>query len=189
MKMSGARVVRRALLCGIVLTGIAGFATVKPPIVQVRDYPHAPSVAIVAWSPDQPAYGLRSGVRRNGSLERDHQLYVSNVYLGFTSAAQNPRYVQMLWPSARKVETTWVAKDSYNCHDQSRCSPPTYLGARIPDKLLRENRDSLVLRFPAARSGLDEMIIMIRRDMIDPYLAAVDSVVAALKVEGTKVEK
>src|SRR5439155_14336283 len=56
-------------------TAIADAAT-----VEVRYYPHSPTVTIVAWDDADAAYGLRAWLRRDGSLIVGHRLYVSTYY-------------------------------------------------------------------------------------------------------------
>jgi hypothetical protein len=50
---------------------------------------------------------------------------------------------------------------------------------RVPDSVLRANRDSLAVRFYGSAGS--ELIITVYRDLIDPYLATVDSLSAALR--------
>ena len=60
-----------------------------------------------------------------------------------------------------------------------KCSPLMVRTVRVPDDLLRANRDSLAVRF-YGRAG-SELIIAIHRDLIDSYLQKFDSVSAALR--------
>lgn len=147
----------------------------EPPTVQVRDYPYSPTVSIVAWAPEETAYGLRASVRRDGSLVRDHQLYVSASYLG---APGSRGVVQTVAPSGRLLELTGRSHDEHSCYGGGSCSPYETFGMRVPDALLRASRDSVAVRL--YRAGA-EFIITVHRDLIDPYLEAVDSVTAALR--------
>ena len=57
------------------------------------------------------------------------------------------------------------------------------VGVRIPDSLLRANRDSLVVTFyPRVQ---EPWTITLRRDLITAYLNKVDSVVAELRKTAT----
>lgn len=57
------------------------------------------------------------------------------------------------------------------------------VGVRVPDSLLRANRDSLVVTFfPRV---LDPWTITLRRELIAAYLKKVDSVVAELRKTAT----
>lgn len=77
--MKGLRLVLATFMSGAAACSlpIAGFsneqdaakaldATLAPPIVQVRDYPHSSEVAVVAWEPDDAQIGLRTSIARSG---------------------------------------------------------------------------------------------------------------------------
>ena len=162
-------------LATIALSAFTMFAT---PVVQVRDYPHDPSVVVVAWQPSESNWGLRSSVRRDGRLENDHWFYVSTIYLGNIAT---PRFVNMFEPKTRNVEAISNPNDTHFCNESNVCSPKAYMAARIPDNILRTHPDSIVLRFPSSRASDGVVDVTIRRDLIDPYLATVDSVVASFK--------
>jgi hypothetical protein len=70
-------------------------------------------------------------------------------------------------------------RDPYACYYGNDCSPLTTVGVRVPDSLLRANRDSLVVTFfPRVR---EQWTIILRRELIAAYLTKVDSVVAELR--------
>jgi hypothetical protein len=160
-------------------------------IVQVRGYYRSSTVDIVAWAPDEPDYGLRASVRRDGELAMDHRFYVSSYYLGvgffyrtgstlrLGEAFARRRFVEMIAPHEQFLELTGISRDIHNCFGWPTCSPFQTRGARIPDSLLRQSRDSLAVRFYDSNGA--ELILTLRREVIDPYLAAVDSVTAALR--------
>lgn len=141
--------------------------------VDVRYYRYAPSVTVIAWSDDEAAFGLRGTVRRDGSLVRDHRLYVSTYFepgvRAYTRAAIGPRKLQM----------AGVSRDRRPCWNYPACSPPESYAARIPDRLLRESRDSVAVMFYSLDGR--HMVITVYRDVIDKYLATVDSVSAELQ--------
>lgn len=149
----------------------------QPVIVQVREYEGATTVDIVAWEPTSPNWGLRTSVRKNGSLERDHYIFVNTVYLGLTSA---PRFVKMLEPKARGLQTT-ILSDVHNCYQSHLCSPRSFLAARVPEDLMEDRPDSLVLVIPSPRAASGEVTITIEAEVIKAYMATTDSVVAARK--------
>jgi hypothetical protein len=159
-----------------------------PTVVQVREYPHSPTVEVVAWSPEENAYGFRVALRRDGTLVRDHRLYVSTYYGGlrtsrgssYNSATTYPSLVQTVDSAPRLLLSAGVSRDDYACfYDFDNCSPRFTFAVRVPDELLREKRDSLAVRL-YGRGG-NEMIVTLYRDVIDPYLRTVDSVAAALR--------
>lgn len=140
--------------------------------VEVRYFPFSPTVAVVAWAPAEAAYGLRAWIRRDGSLIRDHRLYVSTYYEPAVRA-----FPQAVVPS-KPLLVTGISHDIYACYFGDSCSPPETFGARVPDEVLR-GRDSVAVKF-YGRGGR-ELVVTIRRDLIDAYVAAVDSVSAALR--------
>ncbi|MGH7652101.1 MAG: hypothetical protein ACREMS_09685 [Gemmatimonadaceae bacterium] len=154
-------------------------ADVGSPVVQVRAFPGSSVISIVAWNSDDPEFGLRTSVSRTGELVGglrlgDHRIYMTPFYAhtmgGFKYASVRPN--QLLLRTGRQG-------DSYSCFYGDECSPMATVGVRIPDSLLRANRDSLVVTFyPKIQ---DSWTITFRRDLIDAYLSEVDSVVAGLR--------
>jgi len=144
----------------------------KPPTVELRYFPFSPTVSVVAWRAEDADFGLRTWVRRDGSLVRDHRLYVGTYF---------EPWVRSLYLAAappRQFEMTGVSRDTYACYF-GKCSPFETIGVRIPDEFLREIRDSVAVTL-YGRDGR-ELTITIRRDLIDAYLTAVDSVTAEMR--------
>lgn len=176
---------------------VAGCATMRTEpaettVVQVREYDRSPTVNVVAWAPDDDGYGLQAIVRRDGTLVRDHRFYVSTLYLGagffrntgatFGHGAINGRrFVEMIAPQELLLEREGLSRDVHYCLGWPRCSPRETGGARVPDSVLRASRDSVSLRFYDRYAT--EMVLTLRRDVIDPYLRTVDSVAAALRAK------
>jgi len=158
---------------------------VEAPVVQIREFPHSPTVSIVAWAPDEPGYGLSAQLRRDGSIVLGHQLYVSTYYSGgfsLTNVARMRhqwRVAQTVVPAKQLLLSTGVSRDPYHCHWGGECSPYEIRGLLVSDDLLRANRDSVAVRVYSR--GWEEMVITVHRPLIDAYLAAVDSVSAALR--------
>jgi len=159
-------------------TALAADNGVAPPVVQVRGYRRSSVVSVVAWDADESDFGLRTSVSRTGKLVGglrfgDHSLYVSPFYAramgGFAHAAVMPGQLLL---------GTGTRRDSYSCFYGRTCSPMVTVGVRIPDSLLRANRDSLVVTF--FPSTLDPWTITLRRELITAYLQNVDSVVAEM---------
>lgn len=172
----------RARVAGLPAAGtVDGTASVDTPIVVVRYYSFSPTVAVVAWDVEQGAYGLRATVRRDGSLVRDHQFFVSTYYFvdlrSFARANWHAFTREM--ELARPLIFTGFSRDVHHCEGDSRCSAYETLNARIPDDFLRASRDSVVVKI-RGRGGREE-IITLHREMIDAYLETVASVSAALR--------
>jgi hypothetical protein len=168
-------------------TGASAVATVTEdaaPIVQVRDYWQSAVVTVVAWDADDAAFGLRTSVTRTGKLvggnrAGDHRLYMTPYLVrdmgGFAHAAVDPKKGELL-------NTGWQ-RDDYACFYGKTCSPMTTVGIRIPDSLLRENREGLeVMFYPRVQ---DPWSLYLRRELISAYLIKVDSVVKAMRRAGT----
>lgn len=168
----------------------------EPPIVQVREFPHSSIVSVVAWSPDESEFGLRAGLsRQEGSLIRDHRLYVSTYWLGRNPVTDRRAYLtpvslslrsrlggvaETVTPARQLVKVAGIFRDDRACfYDMDTCTPFETFEVRLPDEMLRANRDSVAVRL-YGRGGT-ETIITVRRELIDAYLAKVDSVTAALR--------
>lgn len=146
----------------------------EPATVQVRYFSFSPVVSVVAWSPAEAGYGLRAWIRRDGSLIRDHRIYVSTYYepavRAYPHAAVPPR----------KLLMTGIAHDVYACYFGDSCSPFESYGARIPDDLLRASTDSIAVTFYGRRGG-PGLTVTVRRELIEAYLEKVDSVSVELR--------
>lgn len=147
----------------------------EAPTVELRYFSYSPTVAVVAWPGETAGYGLRSSVRRDGSLVRDHRLYVGTLYEPWV------RELRIATAPPRQFRILGVSRDTYACY-WGKCSPFETLGVRIPDEFLRASRDSVDVTLYGW--GGRELTITLRRDLIDAYLAAVDSVTAALRKRG-----
>ncbi len=169
---------RPAVVKPAVDVAAADTVPLAPPIVQVRDFAGSSVVSVLAWDAADAAFGLRTAVNRNGTLVGglrygDHQLYMTPFYYwymgGFAHATAEP--------GKPLLRTGWSG-DAQACFYGTRCSPVDAVGVRLPDALLRANRDSLVVTFDAPR---DPWSITLRRALIAAYLTAVDSVVAEMR--------
>lgn len=164
---------------GAASDGTGGETSAPPPFLQVRDYPGASVVTVVAWSPGEPWYGLRGHVNRSGELVGahrigDHRLFVAaadaNELGGFTRASVVPV------PPGPVLLHSGPAADPEACNRSDVCAPSSIFTIQMPDALLRERRDSLVVTFTGGRySGWR---IPLGRELVDAYLRAVDSVAA-----------
>ena len=144
-----------------------------PATIELRYFRFSPTVSVVGWTDEDTGYGLRGTVRRDGSLVRDHRLFVSTWYVPDVRA-----FPHAVVPSG-PLKMIGVSRDTYHCYFGDKCSPYETFGARIPDKILRANRDSVAVTFYS--SGGRKLIVTVQRNLIDAYLAAVDSVSTALR--------
>ena len=169
-----------ALLAAVCL---AAFASVPNPIVQVRDIPTAPYVGVIGWEAGEADYGLRTRLRRDGShlgagRLGEHRLYLNVIYVeshgGFNHAvAHNGKLLRNIMGARDTV------RDEEACRYGNVCSPTKTIGLGVSDEFLRENRDSIVVTM-RPKTGRN-WIIRLDRNLIDGYLATMDSLSAALK--------
>lgn len=154
------------------------------PIVQVRDFWQSAVVTVVAWDADDPAFGLRTSVTRTGKLvgglrAGDHRLYMTPYLVrdmgGFAHAAVDAKKGELL-------SAGWQ-RDDYACFYGKTCSPMNTVGIRIPDSMLRENREGLEVTFYPREQ--DPWSLYLRQQLISAYLTKVDSVVKEMKRTGT----
>lgn len=158
---------------------LVAFATLGAPIVQVRDLPGSPTVAIVAWDPDNADFGLRTRLRRDGSdlgeaRVGEHRLYLNSVFVdahgGFAHAVAH---------DGKLLRSTGNAPDMDACRFDNVCSPRETVGLGVSDDWLRQHRDSVVVTL-RPRAG-QNWTIRLDKSLIDAYLTAIDSASAALK--------
>ncbi len=139
-------------------------------MIQVRNFPAASIVEVVAWNASEPAFGLRTWVRRSGAPDRYHRLWVT---LDFPSG----RDVTQAQGLNRPLQVS-TATDTQNCFE-GKCSPTSTFGARIPDGAFRASKEDVAVKFITGSAS--EFTITMRRGLVDAYLATVDSVIASLK--------
>jgi len=150
-----------------------GAPTVDSAAVELRGFAFSPHLEILTWTTDETSVGLRARLRRDGTLVRDHRLYVST----YMSVAAGSRFDLALAPT-RQLKLTGVSRDDRACAGGA-CLPMETFGVQIPDDLLRANRDSLPVRF-YAHDG-HEVLVTLHRDLINVYLATFDSITASLR--------
>lgn len=154
---------------------------VEVPTVVVRTYRFSPTVTVVGWDAEQAAYGLRATVRRDGTLVRDHQLYVNTDYFidwrNFTRA----RWHAFTGAESfgRPLQFVGLFRDVHSCDGDRGCSPYETLLARVPDAFLRATRDSIEVRIYGSNGS--EEVVAVGGGAIAAYLATVDSVSAAFR--------
>ncbi|HXT16607.1 MAG TPA: hypothetical protein VN706_13295 [Gemmatimonadaceae bacterium] len=149
-------------------------------IVQVREFPHSSTIAVLAWDVDDPDFGLRAEVSRQGGVLLghpqfgNHLLYVSAQLVrsmgGFRHAIAEPN---------RALTAASTSRDTYACYFGTHCSPQTSTGVWLPDSILRAHRDSLLVTFVPAVN--EAWTVTLHRELIEHYLQTVDSVVASVK--------
>ncbi|MBM3906753.1 MAG: hypothetical protein FJ363_01620 [Gemmatimonadetes bacterium] len=178
MTRSTSRIVLRALAviaaAGVVTAAARSSAGHEPPqggaVIQIRDFEKASIVEIVAWNATEPQFGLRTFVKRNGSPDRYHRLWVTSGYPAITDVAKAQGLNRPLPVSSQR--------DDQNCLN-NRCAPTSTVGARVPDDALRKATENVEVKF-FTNSGA-EIMFTARRPLVSAYLAAVDSVIGALK--------
>lgn len=149
--------------------------TVAPPTIEVRDFPESPIVYVVGWSGDDPGYGLRTIVRKDGTSPLNHALYLTSYY-----TAAVPAFTRVYTPD-RRLLLAGRGRDVHPCASSGPCSPYDFYSVAIRDTYLRSTRDSIPVTFYDRSSR--ELTITLPRTLIDAYIATVDSVVASLRTK------
>ena len=139
-------------------------------VIQIRDFPAASIVEIVAWNTAEPQFGLRTFVKRNGAADRYHRLWVNSAYPAIGDAAKAQGLNRPLQVGS--------LRDDQNCVN-GKCAPNATVTARIADDPLRKAKENVEVKF-ITNSGA-EIVFTARRPLVDAYLAAVDSVIGGLK--------
>lgn len=142
----------------------------RTPAVVVRDYWRSPTASVVAWSEEQPVYGIRGAIRLDGTLVHDHQFYI-NVY-------HFPNWGSFTKLTAwdRQLEREGMLSDVHSCEGDKGCSPYRSFLFRLPDSLLRNSRGGVVLTFVG--NGRPDVDIELRGALISSYLDTFDSTAA-----------
>lgn len=163
-------------------------------IVQVRYFSHSPTVTVVAWRAEHPGYGLRGQIRPDGSLVREHLIYVSASY-----RPEMPQFPRASIPSM-PLRAYKGLRDADACRF-GECSPHAAMTALMPDPVLRATRDALPVRFyedvaarrnqpgsaaPDVAGGPREFTITVDPALVSAYLATVDSVTSELRKRNEK---
>ncbi len=147
------------------------------PVVQVRDFRVLRTVSVLGHYDENATYGLRAEVRPDGEITSprrlgDHRLYINTFVVGanggFRRASvgtrDNPLVVDYLF-------------DPNACLKGPTCSPYRAITLGIPDSVLRNSRDGLVVLFE--RQTPTQWTISLSSKLIAAYLNTVDSVSAA----------
>lgn len=150
------------------------------PVVAVRSYWRSPHFTVVAWHPDDAAFGLRGVVRRDdATLVREHTLYIST----FAFVSPN-EYAGAFWHAFTALDTpgrtlipTGVLVDVASCEGDVGCSPFRSVTARVPDKVLRNSPEGLAVKLVTPHTS---RVFVLGRPLIDAYLAEVDAVRGAV---------
>jgi hypothetical protein len=188
----------RLLLLGALATAVAAGGCIHPfgargrdvdasgpadsaPVLRIREFAGSARTSVLAWSHDEAHVGLRAEVRRDdgrltGDFQRGHHtLFLATSYVstmgGFTRATVPPEHRIFLRRSQ--------GRDDLACYRAGRaqCSPLTTVRLAIPDSVLRASGDSVVVAFHS--DWARPWTVSLRRDVVDAYLRAVDSVAAA----------
>lgn len=156
--------------------------SLAPPIVQLRAFRGAARTAVVAWTPWDNQFGLRTDVNEDGSLvgalrSGEHRLFVSAQLVQNNGDSREA----MLGPQKRTLAFLGFKGDDQACRFGDACSPLWLAEFNVPDQILRAQRDSFVVTFRSTVTH--DWSITLRPELIDRYLATVDSVAAARRTK------
>ena len=160
-------------------SALVASATLGTPVVQVRDFAKAPTVAIVAWDGDDASVGLRTRVRRDGSNMGEGRVGEHRLHLDSTFVSARGGFALAVAQDGKLLRNAGRGEDTDACRLDNVCSPRETVGLGVPDEWLRQHHDSVVVTF-RPRSG-QNWTVRLDGSLIDAYLRTVDSVTAALK--------
>lgn len=149
------------------------------PVVQVRDVPGSPLISIVAWNAEDAQFGLRTRIRRDGSVQGDPRGGEDRLYLSRSFVDAHGGFAHAVTQDGKVLRNTGNSNDPDACHFGGVCSPSATVDLAMSDEWLRNHRDSVVVTF-RPQTG-QKWSIRFDRSIIDGYLAAIDSVSASLK--------
>ncbi len=146
------------------------------PLVEVRDFTRARTVSILGFFKENATYGLRAEVRHDGQLVTsrrlgDHRLYINRAVV----SANGGFRLASIMTSELPLDVGYM-RDANACIQGPPCSPYESVTLGIPDSVLRNNRDGLVVTFDRVEPS--QWTIAFSPEMIAAYLNSVDSVIA-----------
>lgn len=163
----------------LLASGLAALVTFGTPVIQVRDLPHAPTIAIVAWDPDNPEVGLRTRLRRDGSVLGEGRVGEHRLFLNSIMVDAQGGFARAVSHDGKLLRNTGRQADVDACRFGNVCSPRETTGLGVSDEWLRQHRDSVVVTL---RPGTGRnWTIRLDGSLINAYLNAIDSASAALK--------
>jgi hypothetical protein len=154
-------------------------------VVEVRTHNISPVLTVVAWDADETGYGLQAVLPRNGeplpagSRLTDHRLYLAADL--FVEAA-GPRRAEQ---RTRELLVGGLRGEQKPC-DGGNCLPARTYGVLIPDAVLREQRDSVVVRLYTRTDR--EFEVVLRGQLVQGYLRTIDSVATSLQSKATRTK-
>ena len=158
---------------------LVAFPSLGTPIVQVRDFPNTPTVAVVAWDAGDAEFGLRTRLRRDGSDLGEGRVGEHRLYLSSTFVDAHGGFAHAVAQDGKLLRNSGKAGDADACRLDNVCSPRETIGLGVPDEWLRQHRDSIVVTL-RPRTG-QNWTIKIDGNVIAAYLNTIDSASAALK--------
>ena len=154
-------------------------------IVEVRTHNISPIMTVVAWDSDETGYGLQTSLPRNGeplaaeSRLTDHRLYIAaDLFV----EAGGPRRAAL---GSRELRVAGLRGEQKPC-DGGNCLPARTYGVLIPDAVLRQQQDSVVVRLYTRTDR--ELEIVLRHQLVQGYLRTVDSVATALQSKSLRTK-
>lgn len=146
------------------------------PLVQVRDFEWARTVSVLGFFKENSTYGLRAEVRHDGQLVSSRRLGDHRLYINRAVVTANGGFRLASIMSSELLLVAGRMRDPNACILGRPCSPHESITLGIPDSVLRNNRDGLVVTFD--RVAPSQWTIALSSEMIAAYLNSVDSVIA-----------
>jgi hypothetical protein len=155
------------------------------PMVEIRTHNISPVLSVIAWDSDEVAYGLQGVLPRNGqampegSRLTDHRLYIAADAI---VEAYGPRRATL---DSRELRVSGLQAEQKPC-DGGNCLPARTYSVYIPDAMLREPRDTVIVRIYTRTDR--ELEFVLRGELVQGYLRTVDSVATALRSNALKTK-
>lgn len=163
----------------IALASVAAFGAFETPVVQIRDVPSSPVVSIVAWDAGDANVGIRTRLRRDGSMLGQDRVGEDRLYISSSVVDARGGFALAVAQDGKLLRNAGKESDADACRFGNVCSPQSTIGLGVPDEWLRQHRDSLVVTM-RPHDG-QNWTVRLDGSVIAAYLAAVDSASAALK--------
>ena len=165
----------------IALSSLAALGIFDSPVVQVRDVSSAPVVSIVAWDAADANVGIRTRLRRDGSMLGQDRVGEDRLYISSSVVDAKGGFALAVAQDGKLLRNAGKQSDPDACRFGDVCSPRSTVGLGVPDEWLRQHQDSLVVTM-RPHDG-QNWTVRLDGTVIKAYLAAVDSASAALKAK------
>lgn len=165
----------------IALASVAALGTFDTPVVQVRDVASSPVVSIVAWDAADANVGIRTRLRRDGSILGQDRSGEDRLYISSSMVDARGGFALAVTQDGKLLRKAGKASDPDACRFDNVCTPRSTVDLGVPDEWLRQHKDGIEVTM-RPHDG-QNWTVRLDGAVIAAYLAAVDSASAALKAK------